>query len=469
MFRSQSKPNPFLPRFCAQPQCMDDCDVAFGSVASGHCRLKFRNVLTTVVASVDHPQALQSSTPPGSPPRLHQQPQQEQQHQNSVSAAHQPPPVPVVAPQQNAPSPDVASMLQAIAEMAKHSQNSTSTPAPPPAAPEPLPPTTQTPQFNIGNPQGNGTNSPAPNPSLAVSQPQNIMVPAASVPLPYPSTTPNTNGNHAFPAFPNQLAGFPMFQVPQNQPPAQTPFPQFNTPAPQQMPSQMGMDQLALLQILLQQQNAAQLAPALQALLGAAGQSMQMQNPVDPNQLNQNMWGQPGMQQQQQQQQSQVPTDGTRMSDGYAHEQRRERGYSPPPRSPPRYGGGARRGRSRSRSPVRFGSRDEGRSPPSFRRRSPVYGEYEGNSDAGRNGSVGRDSERGRGGRNRGRKGSSPRRRDRSPGRQGTQGSPAPRDVVLPKVPKNVTFASDIASNSVRGKIADFCHLDRMKLTCNSA
>ncbi|KAF8544421.1 hypothetical protein BDD12DRAFT_506439 [Trichophaea hybrida] len=382
----------------------------------------------------------QSSTPPGSPPRYLQttfsqqqqhpsQPPPQQQTQNQV-----PPPQP-----QNSSSTDVASMLQAIAQMAKQSQNAVATPVNPPA-PEQTPISTPVlPQYNAASSQP------------AASQPPIALPPTAPLSLPYTSTPPNTNGH---PAFQGQMTNaYPMYQ--QNQVQPQTGYPQYNAPqqTPQQPQQQFGMEQIALLQLLLQQPGLQttpqQLAPTIQALLGAAGQGLQMPNMGDV--MQQQFWpGSGGMPQ------PQVSSEAPRASDGYTHEQRgRERGYSPPPRSPPRYSG-VRRGRTRSRSPTRFG-RDEPRSPPNFRRRSPVYGEYEGNNDATRSGGMisgGAGGDRGRGGgRGRGRRGGSPNRRDRSPpGRNaGAQVSPPPpRDTTLPKVPKNVTFVSDIGPSSVR-------------------
>jgi hypothetical protein len=300
-------------------------------------------------------------------------------------------------------------------------------------------------QLNMSSAQSNGQSVPPPMPQPPAS------IPPAS--LPFTSTPPNANGMPAFPGLPGQLHNaYPagMFaNTQQQQQPAQTGFPQFNVPQQLQAP-QMSMEQLTLLQLLLQQPalqgNPAAAAQALQALLGAAGQTAQM----PPTMADQQQYWQGNAPQ------PQAPVDTTRGTDSYAQEQRgRERGYSPPPRSPPRYGGARRGGRSRSRSPGRFG-RDEPRSPPSFRRRSPVYGEYEGNNTDSARG--GRENERGRGGgRGRaGRRAVSPRRRDRSPpGRvtaTGAQATPPPRGE-LPKVPKNVTLANDIGPSSVRGTL----------------
>ncbi|KAA8911342.1 NRD1 protein, partial [Sphaerosporella brunnea] len=295
------------------------------------------------------------------------------------------------------------------------------------------------PQYNTPNAQPNGHNVTIPNTSTPA--------PLPSVPhsIPFTTTPPNVN---TMPAFPGQLLGVYPGYSQQTQP--QAPYPQYG--APQQQQPQINMEQLALLQLLLQQpQNAAQLAPAFQALFGGAAANFQMPNVIDPSQ----------QQQQQQQFWSQnataappsAPAEAQRGPDNYNNDARgRERGYSPPPRSPPRYG--ARRGRSRSRSPAptRFG-REEARSPPTFRRRSPVYGEYEGNTNEPARGAnmvtVGGNDRGGRG--RRGRK-VSPRGvgRKSSPVKSsGSQASPPP-SRPLPKVPRNVTFADDIPSHCVR-------------------
>ncbi|CCX04237.1 hypothetical protein FPQ18DRAFT_134072 [Pyronema domesticum] len=374
----------------------------------------------------------ESSTPPGSPPK-HLQNYMPQQFQSPAQAPPQP---------QSNSSTDVASMLQAIAQMAKQNQSVIS--PPPPQQDRSPPPAPVVPQY-----------------SLPTTQPQAPQVPTTLAPpplgLPFTTTPPNANGISAYQ--PPPMLQMPQMMFPPN--PAQPGFPQFMQQAQQPQQPQMSMEQLALLQLILQQpgiQNTPQFAPALQALLGATAQGFQM--PQMPNlgaalgaaaQQPQQMWPQVGAQQQQPQQQQQ--------QQGF-EERVRDRGYSPPPRSPPRYSA-ARRGRSRSRSPGRFG-REEPRSPPNFRRRSPVYGEYEGNDGGSRGGAPGpmnsgnnerggtkRGGRRGRGGAH----GSSPNRgRERSPQRTASvMSSPPPqREQHLPKVPKNVQFVNDIGPNSVR-------------------
>ncbi|KAI5787180.1 hypothetical protein EDC01DRAFT_176259 [Geopyxis carbonaria] len=376
---------------------------------------------------------LSSSTPPGSPPQhLRLQPSSTHGQQ----APRQPSITQASAPQSNG----VASMLQAIAQMAKQNQHTAApTPPPPtmPIVPEPshmmANPATQ---YSIPTSQSNGY----PPVSNSASLPPSTLSQAA-MSMPYTSTPPNANSNPALQALAGQLSGaYSMFQPNQPQQPA---YPQFAAPQQQQQPQpQPQMDQLALLQLLLQQPGFSQIANpqiALQGLLAAQQQNGQLPNTGDNSQF----WSQMGNNMGQ----AQDPRAGDPNQYG---DDRRGRGYSPPPRSPPRFNGGSRRGRSRSQSPDRF-DRDT-RSPPNFRRRSPVYGEYEGNETGGRGGSGGGD----RKGRNRGRRGS-PRRRDRSPpGRfpnaKGTQASPeaANRELSLPKVPKNVTIDATIGPNNVR-------------------
>lgn len=342
-------------------------------------------------------------------------------------------------------------MLAAIAQLARQPPATSSPPVPAPALSVPeVRPQAPTPvqQYSAPAPQ---TYQPLSTTQLPVSRPMSSMSPhSAAQTLPYTSTPP-ANGN-PLAALAGLANPYAMFQQPT---PVAPTYPNFSAPQtqqsqqaqpPQQQPSQM--EQLALLQLLLQQPGLGPMAgPALQAFLGGQmGQQPIAQQP-DANQLWSQMQAQPmqpqnAYNQQQPQQQPQQP-----------EQPRGGRGYSPPPRSPPRYAAG-RRGRTRSKSPERFDA--QAPTAASFRRRSPVYGEYEGN-DPSRLGEAkgGRGGGRNRGGRvrspNRRRDGHSPPIRAPSAGNV-PLGSPTGSTAPLPQVPKNVTFDPNIGPKSVRGK-----------------
>lgn len=343
--------------------------------------------------------------------------------------------------------------------MAKQNQNVT----PPAPAQAPAPPVAAS-QYNVSNSHSNGLSGISQDAGALVMRPTALPAQVAPAPMPYTSTPPNANNIPGMSMFGNQM------YLGQPQPPqVQSPYSQFPQ-QPQQGPSVPPVDQMALLQLILQH-------PGLQGMsvpqLTASFNSIGADGPngsgttlggIIPawQQVTQMM----GVPQQPPQNVSEVP----RGDDGYNRGgQRGREHYSPPSRSPPRYREG-RRGRSRSRSPPRFerggsgagAAAGAGRSPPNFRRRSPVYGEYEGNEIRG-----GRDGERSRGGRGRGgafgrRGGSSPRgRRDRSrtpPGRfanangKGSQGVDRGTPTALPRIPKFVEFDQSIGSGSIKGK-----------------
>lgn len=339
-------------------------------------------------------------------------------------------------------------MLERLTSMAKASQSAASS-APPTSQQDRPAVTSSTPYFKNPHSQSKGV----PGASLSsqfgslpgVTSPKSL--PSS---LPYASTPPNANPTPALQPFLN--TGYTISQPTQGSQAAQAAF--FQNPAPQQpalapqVPaSQIGVEQLALLQLLLQNPALAsnmggfeQLGPALGALV-AAQQGGQTVNPAIM---------QPWQSQTTQALQEPIREGYTDPRGQHSREQR----YSPPPRSPPRYSTGERRrGRSRSRSPDRFGQRP---SPPTFRRRSPVYGEY----DQGEIRGVAQ-GERIRGGKSRGRRsGGSPRRRDRSRGspkrfnrpasQAGSDG--AAQSKSFPQFPKNVTYDESIAPNRVRGK-----------------
>lgn len=352
--------------------------------------------------------------------------------------------------------------------MAKQ-QNQNATPPAPAPAQAPAPPVA-TPQYNVSNAHTNGLSGISQDAgALVMSRPVAPPAQATPVSIPYTSTPPNANSVPAMPMFGNQMPGMYLGQQQPTQ--IQNPYSQFPQQQPQQgssVPAAAPVDQMALLQLILQH-------PGLQGMsvpqLTASFNSIGADGPNGPGttlggiipawqQLNQ-MMGVP-------QQTPQNVSDAPRGDDGYNRGgQRGREHYSPPSRSPPRYREG-RRGRSRSRSPPRFdrggsaaGAAGAGRSPPNFRRRSPVYGEYEGNEIRG-----GRDGERNRGGRGRGggafgRRGGSPRgRRDRSrtpPGRfangKGSQGGDRSTPTTLPKIPKFVEFDQSIGSGSIKGEL----------------
>lgn len=156
-------------------------------------------------------------------------------------------------------------------------------------------------------------------------------------------------------------------------------------------------------------------------------------------------------QNQQQQQQQQQPGQYQQHQD----QGRTRGGYSPPPLSPPRRG---RTTRTRSRSPERFGE-EETRSPPKFRRRSPVYGEYDG-GDTGRGGRGGA-----RGGPSTVRGGRGGRGGARGGFEAPTAGHDAPRgsissdrggsnqgkDGPFPKVDRKLEFDPSLGDGAIKG------------------
>lgn len=402
---------------------------------------------------------MQSTTPTGSPPT----------HPQSLSGQMQSFPqyqqLPQPQPPQQPPVPSAsstASILQALANMAKQNQNVT-----PPAPQAPAPPVAAS-QYNVSNSHSNGLSGLSQDAgALVMSRPTAPPAQVTPAPMPYNSTPPNANNVPGISMFGNQMPG--MYLGQQQPPQVQNSYPQFPPQQPQQGPGVPPVDQMALLQLILQH-------PGLQGMsvpqLTASFNSIGADGPNGPGttlggiipawqQMSQMM----GVPQQPPQNVSEAP----RGDDGYNRGgQRGREHYSPPSRSPPRYREG-RRGRSRSRSPPRFerggggvGSAAAGHSPPNFRRRSPVYGEYEGNEIRG-----GRDGERNRGGRGRGgafgrRGGSSPRgRRDRSrtpPGRfpnangKGSQVVDRGTPTILPRIPKFVEFDQSIGSGSIKGK-----------------
>lgn len=225
---------------------------------------------------------------------------------------------------------------------------------------------------------------------------------------PQPQHQPQPQPQHALP-------------IPQPQPVASIPsipnLAQFQPqPQPQQPPAPApATDQNALLVQLLLANPALAQNPAVLAALIASAQQAQPQAAVNP-------WQQ---QQQQQLQQDRDPRDRSR--------------YSPPPRSPPHRGF---RGRSRSRSPP---PNKRAGSPISFRRRSPVYGEY------GREEQQG--EERGgarRGGKNRFRRGSpkydAPNRTNSPSVTQGT----LPPGVPPPDAPKRLERDPTIGNDRIK-------------------
>lgn len=359
-------------------------------------------------------------------------------------------------------------------------QNQTVTPPAPTQAPAPP---VAAPQYSVSNPHSNGLSGISQDGgALVMTRPTAPPAQIPPAPMPYTSAPPNTNNVPGMSMFGNQIPGMYLGQP---QPQVQNPYPQFPPQQPQQGPGVPPVDQMALLQLILQHPGLQGMSvPQLTASfnsIGADGQNgpgTTLGGIIPAWQQMSQMMGVP---QQSPQNISEVP----RGDDGYNRGgQRGREHYSPPSRSPPRYREG-RRGRSRSRSPPRFdrgggsgagaggsggsgsgaAAGGAGRSPPNFRRRSPVYGEYEGNG--------GRDGERNRGGRGRGgafgrRGGSSPRgRRDRSrtpPGRfanantnanangKGSQGVDRGTPTILPRIPKFVEFDQSIGSGSIKGK-----------------
>ncbi|KAI5841915.1 hypothetical protein DFP73DRAFT_574143 [Morchella snyderi] len=321
-----------------------------------------------------------STTPTGSPPP----------HLQSLNGQMQAfPQYPMSQPQQpqNQAQPNAsntASILQALANMAKQNQTVTSPAAP---AQAPTPPVAATPQYNVSNGQMNGMSGLSQDTSLA-SRPIAPQV-QAPVPISYTPTPPIANN---VPMYGNQMPGMylgqqqqPQQQQPQQpqQPQIQASYSQYTQQQPQQPQQVPGaatapVDQMALLQLLLnypglQGMSLPQLTQSFGALgTGAIGGADGQNGQALP------MWQQQQMQQLQQMINPQVPQNASEppRDGGYNRDVRRnERGYSPPPMSPPRYQG--RRGRSRSRSPARFdrggrasprGRRERSRTPPNGNR-----------------------------------------------------------------------------------------------------
>ncbi|CAZ84869.1 unnamed protein product [Tuber melanosporum] len=302
-----------------------------------------------------------STTPTGSPPphlqslagQIQNLPvyQPPQAHQNPQSA---------IPNTQSQNATTTAGILQALAQMAK--QNKT---AMPPQAPSQQQTPAPVPQYSAPTPQQQPSGMPNLSQSassLVVSQPQQAQLPMAQ--MPYTSTPPNQNPNAAIPMMGNQLGGMFLGQPGQGQFPTFPPQPPLPPPIPQQGTAPAGIEQMALLQLLLQHggMNLPQLTQSFGNLASGQGGPGADLGAVLP------AWTQIMNAAQGQNQQ-----DSSRSGDdGYGRGQRNREHYSPPSRSPPRYGRDARRGRSRSRSPNRFdrGSprsrRDRSRTPPRF-------------------------------------------------------------------------------------------------------
>ncbi|RPA99532.1 hypothetical protein L873DRAFT_1827932 [Choiromyces venosus 120613-1] len=276
------------------------------------------------------------------PPQAHQSPQQQSVIPNTQS--------------QNAST--TAGILQALAQMAK--QNKTAMPSQAPAQQQ-----APVPQYSAPTPQPQPSGMPNLShnaSSLGVSQPQQGQVTMAQ--MPYTSTPPSQNPNAAIPMMGNQLSGMFLGQPNQRQFPNFPPQPPPPPPMPQQGAAPAGIEQMALLQLLLQHggMNLPQLTQSFGSLAGGQGGPGTDLGAVLP------AWTQimNAAQGQSQQDPSRVGDDG------YGRGQRNREHYSPPSRSPPRYGRDTRRGRTRSRSPNRFdrGSprsrRDRSRTPPRF-------------------------------------------------------------------------------------------------------
>ena len=401
-----------------------------------------------------------STTPTGSPPP----------HLQSLAGqiqnlpVYQPPqahqtPQSVIPNAQSQNASTTAGILQALAQMAK--QNKTAMPS---QAPSQQQTPTPVPQYSAPTPQpqpGGMPNLTQNASSLVVSQPQQGQVPMAQ--MPYTSAPASQNPNATIPMMGNQLSGMFLGQPGQRQFPNFPPQPPPPPPMPQQGAAPAGIEQMALLQLLLQHggMNLPQLTQSFGNLAsgqGGPGADLGAVLPAWSQMMNAA--------------QGQTQQDSSRGGDdGYGRGQRNREHYSPPSRSPPRYSRDTRRGRSRSRSPNRFdrgsgggggggggGGASGGRSPPAFRRRSPVYGEYEGNDSRGRDGDRNRGG-RGRGGGGFGRRGGSPRRgrdRSRTPPRFANGKGQAERNVTptaLPKFPKHVEFDPTIGPNNIKGRL----------------
>ncbi|KAG0636928.1 hypothetical protein HOY80DRAFT_1010973 [Tuber brumale] len=300
-----------------------------------------------------------STTPAGSPPpHLQSLAGQIQNH-----PVYQPPqahqiPQSMIPNAQSQNATTTAGILQALAQMAK--QNKTAMPSQAPSQQQ-----TPVPQYSPPAPQQQPSGMPNLSQSassLVVSQPQQGQVPMAQ--MPYTSAPPNQNPNAAIPMMGNQLGGMFLGQPGQGQFPNFPPQPPPPPPIPQQGAASAGIEQMALLQLLLQHggMNLPQLTQSFGNLASGQGGPGADLGAVLP------AWTQIMNAAQGQNQQ-----DSSRSGDdGYGRGQRNREHYSPPSRSPPRYGRDARRGRSRSRSPNRFdrGSprsrRDRSRTPPRF-------------------------------------------------------------------------------------------------------
>lgn len=334
-----------------------------------------------------------------------------------------PPPAP--APTNN--SSNAASLLQALANIAKTNQTAAPTPAPTIAtAPAPAIPAQPTiPGMPFAFPQFQQTSTPTPPPP---------------VPAPAPAPAPAANSIANLSAILGNLGKVtpPQAAAPPPPPPPQIPqlpqlhqISQYSTPTPP-VPAAPAVDpnlqaqQLALLQLLIAQpQLAATLGsnPTLAALLGGGAAAPQpAQPPAIPS------W-------QQQAQQERDPRERAR--------------YSPPPRSPPHR---INRFRSRSRSPV-AGNKRPG-SPISFRRRSPVYGEYgKDNDDSQQNQFQQRGRGGGRGKGNQFRRGSPKydRPRSKSPQRTAVPATGVNAYVnAPPAIPKNIERDPTIGPDKIK-------------------
>ncbi|PUU74589.1 hypothetical protein B9Z19DRAFT_999659 [Tuber borchii] len=352
-----------------------------------------------------------STTPTGSPPP----------HLQSLAGqiqnlpVYQPPqahqtPQSVIPNTQSQNASTTAGILQALAQMAK--QNKTAMPS---QAPSQQQTPTPVPQYSAPTPQpqpGGMPNLTQNASSLVVSQPQQGQVPMAQ--MPYTSAPPSQNPNATIPMMGNQLSGMFLGQPGQRQFPNFPPQPPPPPPMPQQGAAPAGIEQMALLQLLLQHggMSLPQLTQSFGNLASGQGGPGADLGAVLP------AWSQI-----MNAAQGQTQQDSSRGGDdGYGRGQRNREHYSPP-------------------------------SP--FRRRSPVYGEYEGNDSRGRDGDRNRGG-RGRGGGGFGRRGGSPRsRRDRSrtPPRFANGKGQAERNVTptaLPKFPKHVEFDPTIGPNNIK-------------------
>ncbi|TGZ77751.1 hypothetical protein EX30DRAFT_177412 [Ascodesmis nigricans] len=414
------------------------------------------DIKTKMMASPMFQEPKEPSTPEGTPP-----PSARQLYQQAVQA-DVPSAMPVPTPPASSTPSGVASMLQAIAAMAKHS-NSTPTPAPVVANGS-----NNTSSVSSSIPAVNGGSLPAPMPvrSAPTVAPvsQNQSIPLGALPLSATSTPPNATST------PAPQAPISLYQPTQlQQPPVAPLYPNMSIPQPGQLSGQQApqqptgqpavptAEQLALLQLVIQQPllaNAPGVAPVLQGIL-AMMQNAGVQQPTPapiptttptttPTQPQlplgfPQFWPQQPFQPQNPYQQPPHPISIDNKSAS-----NNPRTYSPPPRSPPRSSRPPyQRGRSRSRSPDRFDAHDSvPRSPPSFRRRSPVYGEYDGNnssdiSGAHRGGHGARGGKTARGGQR--------VSGDLSP--PGGAGSP---DGPFPKVQRTLEWDESLGAGNIR-------------------